>query len=206
MPIEKIAEIVIKNGLWTSRGKTPKVSVASRIYVDMKRRGIRSRFVKTHAGTIDIRNAESLFGEGGIAGEGLTYGERTAAKRFIASAKALDGKDFEALVRKLMESSGISEIEAVRRTKSKRDEVNLAGYITLLGALSIRIRVLATRWKSGQVSSATIDSVRRDLAPGDRGVVISLDGFSGEAAKAAESDGEPPIMLLTGEDFFKLVE
>lgn len=207
MPIEKVAEIVIRKGLWTSRGKTPKVSVASRIYVDMKRRGSRSRFVKTHAGMIDIRNADSLFGDGAALGDGPSFSERAAARRFIEGAKALSGEDFEEMVRKLLDGAGVREIETVRRTRAnRRDEVNFAGYITLLGALSIRIRILATRWESGQLSSATIDSVRRDLAPGDRGIVISLDGFSREAAKAAESDGEPPIILLTGDDLFKLSE
>lgn len=207
MPIEKVAEIVIRKGLWTSRGKTPKVSVASRIYVDMKRRGSRSRFVKTHAGMIDIRNADSLFGDGAALGDGPSFSERAAARKFIEGAKALSGEDFEEMVRKLLDGAGVREIETVRRTRAnRRDEVNFAGYITLLGALSIRIRILATRWESGQLSSATIDSVRRDLAPGDRGIVISLDGFSREAAKAAESDGEPPIILLTGDDLFKLSE
>lgn len=205
MPIEKVAEIVIKKGLWTSRGKTPKVSVASRIYVDMKRRGPRSRFVKTHAGMIDIRNADSLFGDGAALSEGLTFSERAAARKFIEEAKALPEGDFEGMIRKLLETAGVREIETVRRTFTRRaDEVNLAGYITLLGSLSIRIRLLAARWRSGQISSATVDSVRRDLAPGDRGIVISLDGFSREAARAAESDGEPPIILLSGEDLFKL--
>lgn len=206
MPIEKVAEIVIREGLWTSQGKTPKVSVASRIYVDMKRSGARSRFVKTRAGTIDIRNGENLFGDSSIATEGLSFGERAAARVFVAETKALPDDGFETLVRRVLEGSGIREIERLRRSHRKDDEVNLAGYVTLLGAVSIRIRVLAARWRSGAVTSAAIDRVRRDLAPGDRGIVFSLEGFSPEALKAAESDGEPPIILFTGEDLMRMAQ
>lgn len=203
MPIEKVAEIVIRRGLWTSRGKTPKVSVASRIYVDMKRRGARSRFVKTRAGTIDIRNGETLFGDGAIATEGLSQGEREAARAFVRDARALSDADFEAMVRRVLEGAGVREIERIPRRKP--DEVNLAGYVTLLGAVSIRVRVLAARWRAGAVTMGAIDRVRRDLAPGDRGIVFSLDGFTAEAARAAESDGEPPIVLFSGEDFARMV-
>lgn len=206
MPIEKVAEIIIKTGLWTSRGKTPKVSVASCIYVDMRRNGARSRFVKTRAGTIDIRNADSLFGSGAISAEGMSYAERMAARNFVAETKALPPDDFEAMVRKLAGASGISEIESIRYAAHRGEEINLSGYITVMGALSIRIRILAARWKSGAVPSATIDRVRRDLAPGDRGIVISLDGFSAEARKAAEADGEPPIVLFSGEDLYRMLQ
>ncbi|MBR0056441.1 MAG: restriction endonuclease [Kiritimatiellae bacterium] len=203
MPIEKVAEIVIRRGLWTSRGKTPKVSVASSIYSDMKRRGAKSRFVKTRAGTIDIRNGESLFGDGAIAGEGTTYGEREAAKAFAREASALPDADFEAMIRRILDGAGVREVERIPRRK--RDELNLAGYVTLFGAVSIRIRVLAARWASGAVTMAAIDRVRRDLAPGDRGVVFSLRGFTREAALAAESDGEPPIVLFSAEEMLRMV-
>lgn len=206
MPIERVAEIVIREGLWTSRGKTPKVSVASRIYVDMKRGGIRSRFVKTRAGTIDIRNGENLFGDTGIASEGLSFGERAAARAFAAETKTLSGDEFETMIRRVLESAGIREIERLRRQRRKDDEVNLAGYVTLLGAVSIRIRVLAARWRAGAVTSAAIDRVRRDLAPGDRGVVFSLDGFTREALAAAKSDGEPPIVLFSSEDLMRMAQ
>ena len=205
MPIEKVAEIIIKSGLWTSRGKTPKVSVASCIYVDMRRNGARSRFVKTRAGTIDIRNADSLFGAGSISSEGMSYSERTAARAFIAETKSLPQQDFEDMIRKLAEASGIRELESIRYPAHRDEEANLAGYITVMGALSIRIRILAARWKSGAVPSATVDRVRRDLAPGDRGIVISMDGFSVEARKAAEADGEPPIFLFSGEDIYRML-
>ena len=202
MPIEKVAEIVIRRGLWTSMGKTPKVSVASRIYVDMKRRGARSRFVKTRAGTIDIRNGDTLFGDGAIATEGLSQGEREAVRAFVRDTSALPDADFEAMVRRMLEAAGVREIERIRRHKD--DELNLAGYITLFGALSIRIRVLAARWRAGAVTMGAIDRIRRDLAPGDRGIVFSLHGFTAEAMRAAESDGEPPIVLLSAEDLARL--
>lgn len=203
MPIEKVAEIVIRRGLWTSRGKTPKVSVASRIYVDMKRRGARSRFVKTRAGMIDIRNGDTLFGDGALATEGLSQGEREAARAFVREARALPDADFEAMVRRVLEGAGVREIERILRRKD--DEINLAGYVTLLGAVSIRIRVLAARWRAGAVTMGAIDRIRRDLAPGDRAMVFSLDGFTSEAMLAAESDGEPPIALFSGEDLAKMV-
>lgn len=203
MPIEKLAEIIIRMGLWTSRGKTPKVSVASRLYSDMKKRGVRSRFVKTRAGTIDIRNGETLFGDGVLQVIGPTQGERKAARAFVQDVKALPDAEFEMMIRKILEGAGIAELERIRRRKS--DEINLAGYITILGTVSIRIRVLAARWKSGAVTMGAIDRIRRDLAPGDRGIVFSLNGFTEEAMEAAESDGEPPIILFSGEDLAKMV-
>ncbi|MBR3085606.1 MAG: restriction endonuclease [Kiritimatiellae bacterium] len=203
MPIEKIAEIVIRSGLWTSRGKTPKVSVGSRIYVDMKRNGPRSRFVKTRAGIIDIRGGDSLFGDGAFAGGGVTLEGRNAVRSFSESVRALPDADFESMVRRILDGAGIREVERIRR--SKPDEINFEGYITILDALSIRIRVLAARWKSGPVTMGAIDRIRRDLVPGDRGIVFSISGFTHEAALAAESDGEPPIILFSAEDMMKMV-
>ena len=203
MAIDKIAEIVIRTGLWTSSGKTPKVSVASRIYTDMKRLGPRSRFVKTRAGTIDLRNADALFTPRDFGGEGLSPHERAALRMYIAEIDALPDDAFEALIRKALDAAGVREVERIRR--GKKNEVNLAGYVTLFGTLSIRIRVLAARWRRGTVVSAAIDRIRRDLAPGDRGVVFSTHGFSDEAVRAAEADGEPPIALFSGEDLERLL-
>ena len=121
---------------------------------------------------------------------------------YIAEIDALPDDAFEALIRKALDAAGVREVERIRR--GKKDEVNLAGYVTLFGTLSIRIRVLAARWRRGTVVSAAIDRIRRDLAPGDRGIVFSLHGFTAEAMRAAESDGEPPIVLLSAEDLARL--
>ncbi len=205
MPIDRIAEIVLKAGLWRSAGKTPKVSIASRLYTDMKRQGAKSRFVKTRAGTIDLRNADSLFSSGDFAADGLSPQERAALKKFVAGVDALPAEEFEAVLRKILEGAGIREVKRLRRDDHGGADVNLEGFITVLGAVSIRVLVLAVRWPRG-VSSTTVDRVRRDIVPGDRAVIFSTHGFSPEAVLAAESDGEPPIALFSGEELEKMLK
>lgn len=206
MPIDRIAEIVLKSGLWTSAGRTPKTSVASRIYADMKHLGAQSRFVKTRVGTVDIRNAESLFSAADWTGEGTTPQERAAHRKFVEDIDATPADEFETAIRKILEGAGIRELKSLSRPDDHDgDDVNLEGFVTLLGSISVRIVVLAVRWPRG-VSTTTIDRVRRELVPGDRGVVFSTHGFSDEAQQAAESDGEPPIALFTGEDLEKMLE
>ena len=204
MPIDNIADIILRNGLWTSAGKTPKVSIASRLYVDMKENGAKSRFVKTRAGMIDIRNAESLFSCEDLPSEGLSWRDRAALKKFVADIYALSAEEFEAGIRKVLEDAGIGELERISRRK--RDEVNFAGYVTILGTISVRIRVLAARWKRGAVTSLAVDRIRRDIVPGDRAAIFSVGGFSKEAVAAAASDGEPPIALFDAEDMERMLK
>lgn len=203
MPIEKIAEIILSQGLWQSRGKTPKVSIGSRLYCDMKHAGVKSRFIKTHAGTIDLRYTETLFSSlDGFSREGLSPQEWNALKKYTLEVAALSDEAFEGMIRKILERQGVREIVRIRR--AKEDEINLEGYVTILDALSIRIRVLAARWKRGKVTVSAIDRIRRDLAPGDRSIVFSLYGFCDDAIRAAEADGEPPIILFSAEDLIKM--
>ncbi len=204
MPIDNIADIVLRHGLWTSAGKTPKVSIASRIYVDMKVNGAKSRFVKTRAGMIDIRNADSLFSSDDLPSEGMSWRDRAALKKFVADIYALSDEEFEAGIRKVLEEAGIGELERISRRK--RDEVNFAGYVTILGAISVRVRVLAARWKRGAVTSGAVDRIRRDIVPGDRAVIFSLGGYSREAVAAAAADGEPPIVLFDAEDMERMLK
>ena len=89
MPIDRVAEIVLNSKLWSSTGKTPKVSICACIYADMKRNGVKSRFVKLRAGTIDLRNADSLFSEFEENREGLTPEERASLRRFVERIDAL---------------------------------------------------------------------------------------------------------------------
>lgn len=202
MPIDKIAEIILNTGLWSSSGKTPKSSIASSIYCDMRHEGSKSRFIKTHAGTIDLRYNENLFFVDD--GQSSAIRERVAVKNFTLEVEALPPSEFEEMIRKIMQGAGIREIERINR--SKKDEVNLVGYITVLGSVSIRIHVLAARWKSGKIPSSTIDRVRRSVNLGDRGIVFSTKGFSRDAFLAAESDGEPPIALFGPEEMEKMLQ
>lgn len=204
MPIDRVAEIVLNSKLWSSTGKTPKVSICACIYADMKRNGVKSRFVKLRAGTIDLRNADSLFSEFEENREGLTPEERASLRRFVERIDALPAEEFEGMIRKILEGAGIKEIQRIRR--SKKDEVNFEGFVSILEPVSVRVRVLAARWRSGSVTSAAIDRVRRDLIPGDRGIVFSTRGFSPEAMQAAESDGEPPIALFSAEDLERMLK
>lgn len=204
MPIDSVARIVLSSGMWSSKGKKPKMSVTSRIYSDMKREGESSRFVKFKSGVIDLRAGQSLFPEG-LFYEGVSsVRSKAALKGFIKSMDALSPEEFESAVKGMMEAEGIAEIEKISRRK--RDEANFAGYINIFGSVSIRVRVLAARWKSGAVCLPAIERVRRDLAPGDRGIIFSTRGFSREAARAAQTPGMPPVALFGAEEMEKFAQ
>lgn len=51
-----ISARIIDAGLWQSQGKTPAVTVAARLYSDIKKKGDRSSFVKAGAGTFALRD------------------------------------------------------------------------------------------------------------------------------------------------------
>lgn len=50
-----ICKIVIKQGLWKTSGKTPEATLASALYVDIKKKGDKSRFVKLDKGSFGLR-------------------------------------------------------------------------------------------------------------------------------------------------------
>lgn len=52
-----IAEKIIADGLWQSKGKTPGATVSARLYSDIKKKGSKSPFVKTGAQTFALRDS-----------------------------------------------------------------------------------------------------------------------------------------------------
>lgn len=50
MTAQEIVDPILKAGLWTTAGKTPDATLAARIYMDIKKNGSRSRFVKAGKG------------------------------------------------------------------------------------------------------------------------------------------------------------
>src|SRR5688572_8609625 len=53
-----ITERILDQGLWTSAGKTPAATVASRLYTDINKKGSGSRFIQTGKSTFAL-NPES---------------------------------------------------------------------------------------------------------------------------------------------------
>ena len=62
-----ISARIIDAGLWQSQGKTPAVTVAARLYSDIKKKGDRSSFVKAGAGTFALRDFAATPGAAGPA-------------------------------------------------------------------------------------------------------------------------------------------
>lgn len=50
MSSRELTAQLMRRGMWSSRGKTPDATVGARIYTDMKRHGVRSRFLKMGKG------------------------------------------------------------------------------------------------------------------------------------------------------------
>lgn len=84
----RVAEIttrILASGAWTTTGKTPEATVASRLAVDTKRNGDRSRFVRVAPSTYALRGwPEDRRRVGGQAGGRMTY--LNAAARVLEMA------------------------------------------------------------------------------------------------------------------------
>ena len=59
---KELADLIVKNGLWTSEGKTPAASIGAAVYSDIKKFGRKSRFAKAGNGyfalSSDVRQEE----------------------------------------------------------------------------------------------------------------------------------------------------
>lgn len=55
--VNEITERMIKNGLWSSKGKTPEATVGAAIYTDIKKNGASSCFKKVASQTFTLRNS-----------------------------------------------------------------------------------------------------------------------------------------------------
>lgn len=56
---QEITERMLAKGLWHTTGKTPAATVAAQLYMDIKKQGVRSAFVKTDAGLFGVRAGAS---------------------------------------------------------------------------------------------------------------------------------------------------
>ena len=61
MHIQKLAEKIISEKLWTGKGKTPTATISAKIYTDIKKRGMRSPLVKISSGMIGLNDVMPLY-------------------------------------------------------------------------------------------------------------------------------------------------
>ena len=59
MSAKDLAKILLDGGIWKSSGKTPDATIGARIYMEIKRNGKGSRFVKAGKGTFSVSNSHS---------------------------------------------------------------------------------------------------------------------------------------------------
>ena len=60
MSAKDMASILLGNGTWSPKGKTPDATLGSRIYMDIKRNGSASRFIKAGKGTFALAGAPAV--------------------------------------------------------------------------------------------------------------------------------------------------
>jgi restriction system protein len=72
MKASAITSKLLAEGLWTSQGKTPAATVEARIAVDIKKRGVMSRFTRVSPGTFALNPVLPLGDESGMPREGST--------------------------------------------------------------------------------------------------------------------------------------
>ena len=122
------------------------------------------------------------------------YGEMQAA---LPAAAPRRGQQFNTLVADLLRLWGI-DAEASVVGVDRRDEIDVA--FTLDGTPYVLEAKWLTRPVSGDAASKLANRVRQRLS-GTRGVVLSMSGYTRDAASAAERGQQPEVLLLDRSHF-----
>ena len=199
MHYREITQLARSEGLLESVGLTPEASMAVAIRQDIKRRELSSydqRFRAHGRGLYSLTLATDPLG-GAI--EQKNEEVKSQLRQRLAE---LDPKLFEELIGELLAAVGYEDVEVTRYVRD--GGIDVRATLTVGGLTKVPTAIQVKRWAKN-VSSRTVRELRGALGPHERGLIITLSGFTRDAVADASAETRVPISLLNGDHLLDLL-
>lgn len=117
---------------------------------------------------------------------------------------SMQPREFELLVRNMLESSGFINVAVTRYSQDGGIDVNAFAGSALWPVKHLHLQVQAKRWRH-TVGRREVAELRGSLRPLARGAIVTTSYFSRGALTESQADGKSPIVLVDGSNFACLV-
>ncbi len=194
----EIAKRALADDILTTSGLTPDATMASRLYVDTKRKN--SRFVRTGKGTFDLAKRVQ---SNEISQRVEAINQKTR-KELKALLHKMPPDRFEDLIGELLIALGFEESTVEITNYSNDGGIDVRGILNAGGITEIVAAVQVKRWKKN-VQARTVRTVRGSITTQEQGIIITTSGFSKGARVEANALGKVPISLVGGEQLLDLL-
>lgn len=195
-----VAQRAIAAGLIRTQGLTPEATLSAQVGSDIRRRRARGedqRFVRPARGMIGLVPALPVAVE-----EQITEQNRRVQTELLERAKGGSPDDFEKLIGELLEAMNFKDVEVTRSSGDRG--IDVRGTLVVASVVHIRMAVQAKRWEAN-VQRPDVQRLRGSLGAHEQGLIITTSHFSKGAVCEAERRDAPPVALMNGEDFARLL-
>lgn len=122
----------------------------------------------------------------------------------LAALKRMPPEAFERLCQRVLRESGFIQVEVTG--KSGDGGIDGRGVVKLGAILSFHVHFQCKRYKD-TVSAPVIRDFRGAMVGrADKGIILTTGTFTREAKAEALRDGAPPLDLIDGDDFVKMLK
>lgn len=199
MHYREITDLAVSSELIEPGGQTPAASMNVAIRQDIKRQDLASRDQRFRAhgrGMYSLALADEPLG-------GAIHRKNAEVRRQLRERLAeLHPRIFEEFIGELLTAVGYEDVEV---TKYVGDGgIDVRATLTVGGVTRVQTAIQVKRWAKN-VSGRTVRELRGALGPHERGLIITLSGFTRDAAADASSETRMPISLVDGERLLDLL-
>jgi predicted transport protein len=199
MHYREITELAVTNGLIEPGGQTPSASMNVAIRQDIKRQDLSSRDQRFRAhgrGVYSLTLTDDPL-------DGAIQRKNAEVRRQLRERLGdLHPRVFEEVIGELLTAVGYEDVEV---TKYVGDGgIDVRATLTVGGVTRVQTAIQVKRWAKN-VSGRTVRELRGALGPHERGLIITLSGFTRDAMADASSETRMPISLVDGDRLLDLL-
>lgn len=199
MHYREITDLAVSDELIEPSGQTPAASMNVALRQDIKRKDLSGRDQRFRAhgrGMYSLAVADEPLG-------GAVHGKNAEVRRQLRERLAdLDPQLFEQVIGELLAAIGYEDVEV---TKYVGDGgIDVRATLTVGGVTRVQTAIQVKRW-ARNVSGRTVRELRGALGPHERGLIITLSGFTKAAVEDATSQTRMPISLVDGDRLLDLL-
>lgn len=199
MHYREITDLAVASGLIEPGGQTPAASMNVAIRQDIKRQDLSSRDQRFRA---HGRGMYSLTIKDDPLGGAIQRKNAEVRDQLRERLADLHPQVFEEVIGELLTAVGYEDVVV---TKYVGDGgIDVRATLTVGGVTRVLTAIQVKRWAKN-VSGRTVRELRGALGPHERGLIITLSGFTRDAMADASSETRMPISLVDGDRLLDLL-
>lgn len=200
MHYKQITEKALELGWLATEGKTPEATMYAQIITEIKRyqrRGEPPRFVQHGKGFVGLSR---------WMGRGLAFQVEEHNRKVLQALHkqllAMEWREFEELIAKLLAEIGFEDIELTDRGKD--GGIDVRGTLVVGDVIRTRMAIQVKRWRNN-VQAPVVQNVRGSLGTHEHGLIITTSDYGKGARDEAARTDATPIALMNGEELVSLL-